>query len=172
MVKLEKYLKTIHDLYFHLYGWKHPSVNLHRFLHHTGEVIRALPLTPLFYSEQASEARNRHYRNYRQFFARKRSYEANLRDVFNRLMESSDPVITLLTSHLYSSKKKHEPLPAEAETLLLASESNEEGEETNTDDSDDEPENDWLIDLDATATSIEFTESDTESSESDGSVEL
>lgn len=63
--KLENYLKEIERMYFKEYSWKYPSVALHRFMHHTADVIRCLPLPPGYFSEQAGEARNKNYRNYR-----------------------------------------------------------------------------------------------------------
>lgn len=45
-------------------------------------------------SEEAAEARNKHFRPYRQNYARKFSREQCNMDVLNRLLLSSDPYIT------------------------------------------------------------------------------
>ena len=66
---------------------------LHKILIHSSTVIKhaLLPIGQL--SEEASEARNKHFRLYRQKYARKFSREACNRDVINRLLLTSDPLL-------------------------------------------------------------------------------
>ncbi|CAL1671860.1 unnamed protein product [Lasius platythorax] len=44
--------------------------------------------------EEASEARNKDYKKYRQGRSRKHSRKANLEDIFYRAMDISDPIIS------------------------------------------------------------------------------
>lgn len=67
---------------------------LHKILVHGAVVIgkSLLPIGQL--SEEAAEVRNKHFRSYRQDFARKFSRENCNEDIFNRLLLSSDPLLS------------------------------------------------------------------------------
>ncbi|KAJ8715499.1 hypothetical protein PYW07_009981 [Mythimna separata] len=67
-------------------------------------------------SEAAAEARNKHFRMYRYNFARKFSRIDCNADVMNRLLLSSDP---LLTSLRLKPKKRMESLSKEAIAILF-----------------------------------------------------
>ena len=68
-----------------------------------------LPIGQL--SEEAAEARNKHFCLYRQNFARKFSREACNRDILNQLLLTSDP---LITSSQPKIQKKTKPFSPEA----------------------------------------------------------
>lgn len=74
------------------------SPTLHKILRHGAEVIEEaiLPIGQL--SEEAAEARNKHIRSLRQNYSRKFSRVACNADVLNRLLLTSDPVITGMRS--------------------------------------------------------------------------
>ena len=80
-------------LYIDLYPWYPMTPTLHKILIHSSTVIKhaLLPIGQL--SEEASEARNKHFCLYRQNYARKFSREACNRDVINRLLLTSDPLL-------------------------------------------------------------------------------
>lgn len=60
-------------------------------------------------SEEAAEARNKHFRSYRQNFARTFSkVDCNL-DVYNRLLLSSDPLLSSMRSIVKSKTKSFLP---------------------------------------------------------------
>jgi hypothetical protein len=69
--------------------------SMHKMLIHGAIVIEnaLLPIGQL--SDEAAEARNKYFRLYRQNFARKFSRMSCNLDVLNRLLLSSDPVITV-----------------------------------------------------------------------------
>lgn len=69
---------------------------LHKILVHGTTIIKLalLPIGQL--SEEAAEARNKHLRSYRQDFTRKFSRELCNKDVFNRLLLSSDPFLSCM----------------------------------------------------------------------------
>ena len=83
-------------LYVDLYGWHPMSPTMHKILLH-GAVIcenAILPIGQL--SEEAAEARNKHFRSYRLNFARKFSREECNLDIYHRLLMISDPLISAL----------------------------------------------------------------------------
>ncbi|KAF2891360.1 hypothetical protein ILUMI_14813 [Ignelater luminosus] len=67
-------------------------------------------------SEEIAEARNKHFRLYRQDFARKFSRESCNLNVINRLLLSSDPVITGMRP---TPKKTTKPFLKETVEMLL-----------------------------------------------------
>lgn len=76
---------------------------------------------PLFYSgqlsEEAQEHRNKDFKYYRSKFARRCSGQDNLEDIFNRLLLTSDPLISSLRASTKKSGKFCE-LPEDAKLLL------------------------------------------------------
>lgn len=124
-------------LYVRLYGWHPMTPTLHKILMHGAEVINhaLLPIGQL--SEEAAEARNKHFRNYRLNFARKFSRTQCNRDVLNRLLLSSDP---FLSSSRQTPRKKSKPFSAETLGMLSPNqfEENDQDESSDYDTDDDE----------------------------------
>lgn len=120
--RFEKFTKETAELYVQLYN-RHPMTpTLHKILIHGPEVVEnaLLPIGQL--SEEAAEARNKHFRQYRQNFARKFSRIDCNTDVIQRLLLTSDPFIAAGSKTLYKNKKAFMP-----ETLeMLVCEENEE----------------------------------------------
>lgn len=75
------------------------TTTIHKILIHGGSVIKEslLPIGQL--SEEAAEARNKHFREYRSNFARKFNRTECNKDILNRLLLTSDP--------LFSSSRKN-----------------------------------------------------------------
>lgn len=89
---------------------------MHKILVHGATVMEKALLPIGMLSEEAAEARNKYFRMYRNNFARKFSrVECNL-DVFNRLLLSSDPLITSLRPKPPKSSK---PFSKEAIEMLI-----------------------------------------------------
>lgn len=82
---------------------------MHKILMHGATIIEKalLPIGQL--SEEAAEARNKHFRAYRQNFARKFSREQCNLDVYHRLLLSSDPLISSLRPKKTSISKSFCP---------------------------------------------------------------
>jgi hypothetical protein len=95
-------------------------VTLHKILIHGEEIIKnsRLPLGML--SEQAGESRNKLYRRYRETHARKTSRKHNLIDVFNRSMDSSDPILSQYSLKTRQKNLLRQTLPSAAIQLLQA----------------------------------------------------
>ncbi|KAJ8723244.1 hypothetical protein PYW08_003156 [Mythimna loreyi] len=89
---------------------------MHKILMHGATVMEKALLPIGLLSEEAAEARNKHFRMYRYNFARKLSRIDCNADVINRLLLSSD---TLLTSLRPKPKSKMEPFSKEAIAMLL-----------------------------------------------------
>ena len=92
--KFGKFNKETAKLYIQLYPWYPMTPTVHKILIHSAVVAEhaLLPIGQL--SEEAVEARNKYLRLYRQNFSRKFSRQACNMDVLNRLLLTSDPLIT------------------------------------------------------------------------------
>lgn len=129
--KYDKYASDTARLYIDLYPWHPMTPTMHKILIHGAVVIKnaLLPIGQL--SEEAAEARNKHFRSYRQNFARKFSRENCNRDILNRLLLTSDPLISCMRS---VKKRKMQSFLPETIALLMPGEPNvdtSESEEEN-----------------------------------------
>lgn len=114
----DRYCDETAQLYVSLYNFYPMSPTLHKVLRHGAEVIKEaiLPIGQL--SEEAAEARNKHIRLYRLNYSRKFSrIDCNM-DVLNRLLLTSDPLITGMRRNLH---KKRNTLPKDVLNLLCES---------------------------------------------------
>lgn len=118
--KFSQYLRSTAELYVHLYKWHPMTPTLHKILCHGALVIEhaLLPIGQL--SEEAAESRNKHFRLYRQNFARKFSRKDCLQDVMNRLLLTSD--VFLSCSSRAILKRIRKPFSSEALSFLKADE--------------------------------------------------
>lgn len=135
-------------LYVKLYSWHPMTPTLHKILIHGATVIEKALLPIGLLSEEAAEARNKHFRQYRQNFTRKFSREACNMDVLNRLLLSSDPLITSIRPtqkkirSVFSKEALDMMIPAEPYHSTSETETSESSaEETEEVFSDDEP---WI----------------------------
>lgn len=130
--KYDEYALNTAKLYIELYGWHPMTPTLHKILVHGSSIIEKslLPIGQL--AEEAAEARNKHFRAYRQDFSRKFSREYCNLDVYNRLILSSDPVLSSMRRIKKSKTKSF--LPETLEMLLPGQpnpDDSESGEENN-----------------------------------------
>ena len=95
---------------------------LHKILIHGSEIISTSLLPVGMLGEEASEARNKNYKNYRQFFSRKHNRTVNLEDVFYRVMDTSDPKISSMSLSSRLQHKQLLPIPEEVSCLFSISE--------------------------------------------------
>lgn len=108
---------------------------VHKILIHSGQIIQAsiLPIGQM--SEEAQESCNKFIKKYRQDFARKCSRVKNMEDVFQRLLVSSDPLISSLRK---LPAKQLKALDLEAVELLKAPSSEIQGSDDESAHSSDE----------------------------------
>lgn len=113
--KFEIYCKETAELYVSLYNFHPMTPTLHKVLLHGAAVIKEaiLPIGQL--SEEAAEARNKHIRAFRLNYGRKFSRVACNTDVLNRLLLTSDP---LLTGMRKANHKRKSSLSADTKNLL------------------------------------------------------
>ena len=112
----EAYCLETAERYVGLYPWYFMAQSIHKILFHGHQVIRRMDLPVGMFSEEAQEASNKIYKQFRENFTRKCSREQTNIDLMRRLLCSSDPVIN--TFRRNSTKKKIKELPAEALSLL------------------------------------------------------
>lgn len=107
-------------LYVSKYRWYPMSQSVHKILIHSRDILLAndLPLGVL--AEDASESCNKLYRHNRQFHARKGNRKQNLMDVFNRALDSSDPIVSSFTLQRRLNSRNRKPIPTEVLQLLKA----------------------------------------------------
>ena len=98
------------------YPWYYMPPSVHKVLVHGGDVIESMLLPIGSMSEEAQEARNKHFKSYRCDFARKISLTDTNRDLMNRLLCSSDPKIASLSR---KRERKHKKLTEVMRSLLI-----------------------------------------------------
>lgn len=113
----EKYTHNTAKLYVSLYGWYRLPVSIHKILMHGADVARYLMLPIGIMSEEAQESANKIYRSVREHHTRKNLKMNTIRDLINRMIELSDPVISSIRAQRI--KVKREELPLEIFRLKL-----------------------------------------------------
>lgn len=104
--KFKSYCEDTARYFVTLYPWYYMSTTVHKILIH-GHLIASSCLLPIGQlSEEALESRNKDFKIFREQFSRKTSRKDNLTDIFNRMMISSDPLLSSLKSqNLFVNKK-------------------------------------------------------------------
>ena len=104
--KFETFFFDTANLYMKKYPWlPMPAMN-HKVLIHAKQILENSVLLGGYFGEEASEARNKFYKRDREFHARKNSCINSLEDIFNRAMDTSDPVIFSISLQ-YCLKRWH-----------------------------------------------------------------
>ncbi|CAG9760348.1 unnamed protein product [Ceutorhynchus assimilis] len=113
--KFSMYTMDTAKLYVNLYPWQPMSPTIHTILTHSASVIAhaLLPIGQL--SEEAAEARNKHFRQYRESFSQKFSRKECNEDVLNRLLLTSDPYLSSIKP---KTSRKKQSFTKEALELL------------------------------------------------------
>jgi hypothetical protein len=96
-------------------------VTVHKILYHGPEIIKSFLLPVGQLSEEAMEARNKHFRQYRKQHTRKISIISTNENLLHALLVSSDPFIT---SRMIEKPRKSNSLPFDIINLLSASTKN------------------------------------------------
>lgn len=93
--------------YVELYDWYYMPSTVHKLLIHGADIIASNAIVPIgSLSEEASEARNKDFRMFREHNSRKKSRQASNEDILNMLILSSDPLITAMRPTLDAKKKQ------------------------------------------------------------------
>lgn len=131
-------------LYVKHYRWYPMPSSVHKVLIHGADIIKNSILPTGMLGEEASEGRNKNYKHYRLDHSRKQNRTATMRDMFYRMMDTLDPIISSLNiqSRLQKSiKRKNLPLPVKVQNLLAVSEIEKSHHLSDDNDSDQESEN-------------------------------
>lgn len=105
--KYEAYAFKTAQMYVELYNWYHMSSTVHKILIHGADIITRNAVVPIgSLSEEASEARNKDFRRFREHNSRKKSRQASNEDILHMLILSSDPLITAMRPVLDAKKKQ------------------------------------------------------------------
>ena len=100
------------------YPWFPVPATIHKVLIPAKQILENSSLPAGYFGEEASEARNKFFKRDREFHARKNSRVNNLENIFNRAMDTSDPVISSIRLQ-YLLKRRHKlTLPSEAIAML------------------------------------------------------
>jgi len=122
------------EIYLTDAGWFNLSPTLHKILIHGKDIIKACPVPLGWTSEEGSESNNKFVRRYLSNHTRKTSHIDTLTDLFNRLLEVSDPCLT--TTTWKKDKKNSRTLTPEMKELLHISSDDLHNESSTNDDSD------------------------------------
>jgi hypothetical protein len=148
--KFEKYATYTYKLFVKKYVWYKMPCNLHKLLAHGAYVMRTSPLPIGLTSEESQESKNKLYRNFRQFHARKTSREDNIKDVFTRAFLLSDPFVANYDSlnEKKNTTKYISTLPKEIQEFFVCSDEDREKSSNESEDEDEDETQDIFEDLD------------------------
>ncbi|XP_049304258.1 uncharacterized protein LOC125776435 [Bactrocera dorsalis] len=132
--KFEIYCFQTAKRFQELYPWLPMSSTVHKVLIHSREIIENTALPMGFFGEQAAESRHQIYKADRLHHARRNNRTNNLLDIFNRAIDTSDPLISTFFLSKRIQKRKRITLPPEVIELLCCSEPLEDFQLNNQDD--------------------------------------
>lgn len=110
--------KSTANIFVNTYPWFNMPVSMHKILMHGADVIINTILPIGMMGEEASEARNKDYRKFRADRSRKHNRVVNMEDIFHRLMDTSDPLISSINLDTRIRNVAKIPLPQEVRNLL------------------------------------------------------
>lgn len=107
--QFKKYTFETAKKYVELYGWYRMPPTLHKILIHSSEILANFSLPVGDLSEEAQEVSNKIYKKMREHHTRKNSRLNTIRDLFNIMMCSSDPLISSQRNETTKKKKSFSP---------------------------------------------------------------
>lgn len=122
-IKFGNYCWETAEMYVQLYNWYYMPPSVHKILCHGSSIAKSFMIPIGQLSEEAQEAKNKDIKNFREYHSRKTSRIDTNTDIFNRLLLSSDPLL----SNLREVKKKKRKLhPHVKELIILDSDSSDD----------------------------------------------
>lgn len=119
-IKFKQFCEETFRLYILKYPWYSMSPTLHKILIHGSQIISSSVMPIGCLGENASEARNKFYKQDRRSHARQNSRINNMLDVFHRSIDSSDPILSSISLKKRSAHLKKKVLPKDVIELLEA----------------------------------------------------
>ncbi|OXA46867.1 hypothetical protein Fcan01_18208 [Folsomia candida] len=116
--KFGEYCFNVVQYYLTLYQWFPMPASMHKILIHGKDIINSsiIPLGCL--GEEGGESRNKMYKSDRLRHSRKISRTATMTDIFNRAMDTSDPLLSSLHLDKRARYRKQLALPQEVLHML------------------------------------------------------
>ena len=121
--RFEKICQETKSIYFESVGWYSMPPTIHKILEHGRQIIAECPVPFGLTNEEASEANNKVLRGFRLHHSRRTSWRHGVQDLFQRLMDISDPQIQEMALRNSSRTLAHQPLSPKILELLKAPES-------------------------------------------------
>lgn len=116
--KFSQFCQETADNYVRLYPWYYMPSSVHKLLMHGANIIEHFGLLPIGkLSEEASEARNKDFRKFREGHSRKNSRVATNEDILHNLLLSSDPKLSIIRPRM--SQKTRMSLSPKCLDLLM-----------------------------------------------------
>ena len=109
----EKYLSRDNQT-----SWYWLPSSIHKVVKHGSDIIAALPVPPGLAGEEGAEGNNKFFRSIRKDLTCKISAERTLKDLFERLLAKSDPVMNEYVVKKVLKKRKDERIPDDLRELL------------------------------------------------------
>lgn len=134
--EFDKLCSLTAEMYVEHYSWYPMPATLHKILVHGADIINTSILPVGMLGEEASESRNKDFKKYRNLHSRKISRNATMEDVFYRLIDTSDVIISSINidSRSQYNKIKCLVIPEETRVLLAAPKLYDDEDDDNDDD--------------------------------------
>lgn len=144
--KFRELCMRTYEIFVVKYDFYKMCATMHKILAHSCDVIMVLPLSPGFFSEEGPESLNKFLKHIRQAHARTVSREANIKDMFHRSLESSDPALSSKRMDIRMKMRKHRQFPEEIQEYLILSQTDDDSCVEDLDINTDEIEEETLFD--------------------------
>lgn len=115
VAKFDEYCMDTARKLLKLYSWYYLPAVVHKILFHGSQIVQHFLIPVGQLSEEAQESRNKDVRNFREDHTRKASRSMTNTDLFHRMLESSDPLVTSLRK---SKARPIQPFVPDARYLL------------------------------------------------------
>ena len=109
--KFTMYLRETGELFVKLYNWYYMPVGLHVLLMHWKDQDEAVPLPDLLKTEETGEGNNKFSQKFREDHARKDNRVHTMTDVFHRLCEAGDVLVSSTSAAERDKRRKRKNLP-------------------------------------------------------------
>jgi len=116
VTKFQSFCHKTAEIIVYEYSWLPMTATVHKILVHSADIIQNTVLPVGYFGEEGAESRNKIYKSDRLHHARKCSRKLNFTDVFQRAMDTSDPIISSINLNRRLQKKLN--LPSEVIQLL------------------------------------------------------
>ncbi|XP_026828955.1 uncharacterized protein LOC109611090 [Ooceraea biroi] len=118
-IRFDDLCSSTSELYVASYAWYPMPSTVHKILIYGAQIISTSILPVEILGEEASEARNKNCKRYRECHSRKHSRLANMEDMFYRVMDTSDPIISNISLNNRLNKQKRLPFSQDVIRLFL-----------------------------------------------------